>query len=135
MKTKLKFLLREDKYIDNTIAVKYVCVIDKSVFSNIPVNLKYKILEKYHLLRDKQIKFTVIGRATCCKTDTFDKVRGFRIAESRAKAKAYSKMYRICKEIDKYFYGILADNCSAKDKNIMCFIKELNHIRHLTNGQ
>lgn len=134
MKTKLKFLSREDKYIDNTVTVKYVCVIDKNVFHNVPVNIKYKIFQKYRLLRDTQIRFTIIGRAFCSKTDTFDKVKGFRIAESRAKAKAYFKMCRICGDIDAYFNIIKINNKCVKDKNIICYMKELNHIKYLTNG-
>ena len=131
MKTKLKFLSREDKYIGDTITVKYICVIDKSVFSNIPVNIRAKLYDKYCLLRDTQITFTAIGRAICHKTDTFDKTKGWRIAESKAKIVAYKKLYRICDDIEKYHYYSYIETRNIGAKNFSCYLKEINHIEKL----
>lgn len=76
-------------------------------------------------------KFTVKGIARCNGVDTFDKVIGKRIAESRAKAKAYKTAYKfwfICaKNIGNMvkFCNSTASACSV------AFLKEAEHVKEL----
>ena len=76
-------------------------------------------------------KFTVKGIARCNDVDTFDEVIGKRIAESRAKTKAYRTAYKfwsICaKNIDNMvkFCNSTASACSV------AFCKEEEHVEDL----
>lgn len=75
--------------------------------------------------------FTVRAKAICSKDDKFDEVIGKRIAESRAKAKAYRTAYKfwsICaKNIDNMvkFCNSTASACSV------AFCKEEDHVKKL----
>lgn len=76
-------------------------------------------------------RFTVKAIARCNDVDTFDEVIGKRIAESRAKTKAYRTAYK--------FWSICAKNISAMVK--FCYstasaceiakIKEREHVKEL----
>lgn len=76
-------------------------------------------------------KFTVKGIARCNEVDTFDEVVGKRIAESRAKTKAYKTAYK--------FWSICAKNISAMAKFCystasacsVAFCKEEDHVKEL----
>lgn len=52
--------------------------------------------------------FKVIAIARCNEEDSFDEEAGKRIAESRAKGKAFATAAKVYKEIEKYFL-----NCAA----------------------
>lgn len=76
-------------------------------------------------------KFTVKAIARCNKDDKFDEVIGKRIAESRAKAKAYMvafKFWDICaKEIEK-----LTNFCNNLKKScVLANMGEKEHIEEL----
>ena len=53
-------------------------------------------------------KFKVRAIARCNEEDAFDEEAGKRIAESRAKGKAFATAAKVYKEIEKYFL-----NCAA----------------------
>jgi hypothetical protein len=75
--------------------------------------------------------FTVRAKAICCKDDKFDEVIGKRIAESRAKAKAYKtafKFWNICANKIKE----VADTCTYYRKACsLAFTNEEDHIKEL----
>lgn len=52
----------------------------------------------------------VQGKAVCAKGDTFNPIVGERIAESKAKIKLYSFMYKLCVKLSRYYYNILFGN-------------------------
>ena len=59
-------------------------------------------------LVDNNGTFKVRAIARCNEEDTFDEEAGKRIAESRAKGKAFATAAKVYKEIEKYFL-----NCAA----------------------
>lgn len=59
-------------------------------------------------LIDNNGTFKVRAIARCNEEDTFDEEAGKRIAESRAKGKAFATAAKVYKEIEKYFL-----NCAA----------------------
>lgn len=74
-------------------------------------------------------RFTVTAKAKCSSEDTFDEVIGKRIAESRAKAKAF----RIAKNV----WSSIAKDLSSKAKTAEkmaenCTIVEEVEVRHVT---
>lgn len=76
-------------------------------------------------------KFTVKAIARCNKDDEFDEVIGKRIAESRAKTKAYRtahKFWSICaKNISN-----MAESCySTASACSVAFVKESDHVKKL----
>jgi hypothetical protein len=78
-------------------------------------------------------KFTVKAIARCNGVDKFDEVIGKRIAESRAKAKAYriaGKFWNICANKIKE----VANTCvSLKNACVLASIKEDTHVIELCN--
>lgn len=80
---------------------------------------------------DRVIEFK--GKSKCSPEDTFDAIKGKRIAESRAKAKAYSIAARIYREYEKFLMDKLF---KARDKADFCeFLtkREALHIIELSN--
>ena len=73
------------------------------------------------------------GKSKCSPEDTFDAIKGKRIAESRAKAKAYSIAARIYREYEKFIMDKLF---KVRDKADFCeFLtkREALHIIELSN--
>lgn len=75
--------------------------------------------------------FTVRAKAICCKDDKFDEVIGKRIAESRAKVKAYKtarKFWDICATK----MGEILDLCiDLKKACILAEVNEKEHVKEL----
>lgn len=99
--------------------------------TNVWTTVSYNWWKKKLPLVDFYGRFTVKAIARCNETDKFDEVIGKRIAESRAKAKAYMvafKFWNICaKEIEK-----LANFCNNLKKNCaLANIKEKEHLIEL----
>lgn len=112
-----------------------ICILEcETGVEHTPVwgTVSYSWWKKRLPLVDFYGKFTVKAKARCNKDDKFDEVIGKRIAESRAKAKAYMvafKFWDICaKEIEKdaYFCNNLKKNCALAN------IKEVEHIEELS---
>ena len=76
--------------------------------------------------------FTVIGKAKCCPSDVFDEAIGRRIAESRAKSKAFKIIKNVWRNIAQAFYNEynkameMHKNCESMEKF------ELNHVKELS---
>lgn len=78
------------------------------------------------------IVFTVRGMAKCCPSDVFDESIGRRIAESRAKSKAFKIIKNFWRNIAQAFYNEynkameMHKNCESMEKF------ELNHVKELS---
>lgn len=76
--------------------------------------------------------FTVTGKAKCCPSDVFDEAIGRRIAESRAKSKAFKIIKNVWEGISEAFYNEyikalkMRNNCASMEKF------ELNHVKELS---
>lgn len=75
--------------------------------------------------------FTVRAKATCCKDDKFDEVIGKRIAESRAKAKAYRTAYKFWSICAKNIGNMVKFCNSTASACSVAFCKEEDHIKEL----
>lgn len=76
--------------------------------------------------------FTVKAKARCNASDTFNEVVGKRIAESRAKAKAYKVAARFWKNSANVFKGVIA-SCEYAEKACLKALEvENKHVEELT---
>ena len=76
--------------------------------------------------------FIVKAKARCNASDTFNEVVGKRIAESRAKAKAYKVAARFWKNSANIFKGIIA-SCEYAEKACLKALEvENKHVEELT---
>lgn len=73
------------------------------------------------------------GKAKCCPGDKFDEKIGRQIAESRAKMKAYSCMYKIASEAAEFYKKQAAACEGAKDKYLGILSVESGRIQKLTD--
>lgn len=78
--------------IINTTDIVYPSNVIKFVSNYSGVGITYS-LEKYYV--------TAAGISKRNKDDIYDRITGFRIAESRAMIKLYKFMYKLCKEFTK----------------------------------
>lgn len=87
-----------------------------------------------------------VGKASCHENDSFDYILGERIAESRAKIKLYTFLYKLCYRFYEYYCNILfgtivvdigCDNCLANDikKYESLLNKEKKHLEQLLRGK
>lgn len=75
---------------------------------------------------------TSVGISKCHPDDTFDVVKGKRIAESKAKAKMYKKAAKVWDSIIKYLTKKwLADICKRKGACVVAHHDEVVHIEEL----
>lgn len=72
--------------------------------------------------------FTVKAKAKCNYSDTFDEVKGKRIAESRAKVKMYKVAHRVWTMCEDYF-NECANTCH--DLSIACYNATRNEEYHV----
>lgn len=111
-----------------------ICILECSTGvnnTNVWTTVSYDWWKRKLPLVDFYGKFTVKGIARCNDVDTFDEVIGKRIAESRAKTKAYKTAYK--------FWSICAKNISAMVKFCystasaceIAFCKEAEHVKDL----
>ncbi len=76
-------------------------------------------------------EFTVLGVAKCHNEDSFDEIKGKRIAESRAKKNAYNIAYHFWKNFSKALSNF-KDKCDARaDACDIAEMIERNHIEEL----
>ena len=76
-------------------------------------------------------KFTVKGIARCNDVDTFDEVIGKRIAESRAKTKAYRTAYKFWSICAKNIGAMVEFCASTTSACFTAFCKEEEHVKDL----
>ena len=75
--------------------------------------------------------FTVRAKAICSKDDKFDEVIGKRIAESRAKAKAYRTAYKFWSICAKNIGNMVKFCNSTVDACSVALLKEAEHVKEL----
>lgn len=75
--------------------------------------------------------FKVIGKARCAEGDTFDETLGKRIAESRAKKKAFYIAARVWFECVKKFSSAYSTCMAYSEANYKAVDKEIKHLKEL----
>ena len=108
MKNRVK--ITKANYIVNPEKKVVVCVLecDMQLQKHPAWNEIYPYMWANLLRVDNNGTFKVRAIARCNEEDTFDEEAGKRIAESRAKGKAFATAAKVYKEIEKYFL-----NCAA----------------------
>lgn len=79
-------------------------------------------------------EFTVIGRAKCSKDDVFNKQFGERLAQSRAKAKAFSKAHKRIGKFGLRLANLTDRFYSAFDGNYKAAKIETERVKEMSNG-
>ena len=103
MKNRVK--ITKASYFENPEQKVIVCVLecDMRLEKHPTYNEIYPYMWDKLPLVDCRGKFTVRAVARCNEEDTFDVELGRRIAESRAKGKAFATAAKVYKEIENYF--------------------------------
>lgn len=91
-------------------------------------DMNYKFIDKY------LDNFTVKGIARCSEEDTFDATLGRRIAESKAKTKAFEYAAEAYDEISKYFYDNTLLAMQSYDACVSAAEREEEHIYQLIDN-
>ena len=132
MKTKLR---TDSKFIvkpENKVVVCNMRVDMQLIDSNLWAYMDTKWWVTKAPMVDDFGKFTVTAKARCNPNDTFDEVTGKRIAESRAKTKAFKIAKNVWNCIAKgltekaNIANIMAKNCAAMEEI------ESNHVKELS---
>ena len=132
MKTKLR---TDSKFIvkpENKVVVCNMRVDMQFVDSNLWAYMDTKWWATKAPMVDDFGKFTVIAKARCNPNDTFDEVIGKRIAESKAKTKAFKIAKNVWNCIAKgltkraNIANTMAKNCAAMEEI------ESNHVKELS---
>jgi hypothetical protein len=75
---------------------------------------------------------TSVGISKCHPDDTFDVVKGKRIAESKAKAKMYKKAYKVWDKVMIYLMRKwVSDVAKRKNACNIAYFNEIDHIEKL----
>ena len=76
-------------------------------------------------------QFEVEGEAICHTDDTYNRETGRRIAESRAKKKAYDIMYLLCRDLYQYYRRITSETFNTLSHAIDVIDYENEHLDEL----
>lgn len=104
--TRYKMTMRVKKYIIHEHNKTVTCIMECD-FPNLPYN--ERIDKKFNL--EFFNEFTVRGVAKCRPGDTYDEQTGCRIAESKAKLKAFKKGEKIMRT---YYENVLSEMCNTE---------------------
>lgn len=104
--TRYKMTMRVKKYIVHEHNKTITCIMECD-FPNLPYN--EKVDKKFNL--EFFNEFTVKGVAKCRPGDTYDEQTGCRIAESKAKLKAFKKAEKIMRT---YYENVLSEMCNTE---------------------
>lgn len=99
--TRYKMTMKVEKYIIHEHNKTVTCIM-KCDFPTLPYN--NRVIEKFSL--DFINEFTVRGVAKCRPGDTYDEQTGCRIAEAKAKLKAFKKAEKIMRT---YYENVLSE--------------------------
>jgi hypothetical protein len=94
-----------------------------------------KPLIKCHFTEDSYIRpyMTIKAKAKCHKDDIFDEVRGKRIAESRAKLKAFNVLKRIYSGLERNLINHISKEITPLSLGCAGAVyTEISHIKKLT---
>lgn len=103
-------------------------LMDSKFWSAIPIDLWKNKLPKV----DSWGNFIVTAKARCNAEDAFDVVTGRRIAESRAKAKAFKTAQKVYSHIADYMIGIYKEVGNLKKACNIAYDVEVKHVEELT---
>lgn len=73
------------------------------------------------------LNFTVQGKAVCAEGDEYDEIKGSRIAECRAKKRAYQFCYTLCDKVAKEWYDLYQETTDAASNFFHYKYKEEGH--------
>lgn len=104
--TRYKMTMKVKKYIVHEHNKTITCIME-CAFPTLPYN--GRIIKKFDL--EFFNTFTVRGVAKCRPGDTYDEQTGCRIAESKAKLKAFKKAEKIMRT---YYDNVLSEMCNTK---------------------
>lgn len=104
--TRYKMTMRVKKYIIHEHNKTITCIMECD-FPNLPYN--ERIDKKFNL--EFFNEFTVRGVAKCRPGDAYDEQTGCRIAESKAKLKAFKKAEKIMRT---YYENVLSEMCNTE---------------------
>lgn len=108
-------------------------------------NIKFNKLN-YYVNTDKKVvtcivyvtingfHYQSIGKAKCAPDDTFDEVKGRRIAESRAKTKVYKAAYSLYRNIAADLTNSASRFSELSEFCYTLYLKEAIHVDELTNS-
>lgn len=129
-----RIIMQKPKYSVNTDNKVVVCTIkcelDLSTITNRVMVEDLRVFNKLPMIDDYGC-FTVKAKSRCHPSDTFDIVKGRRIAESKAKIKAFHIAARAWSLYARYYMDIL-DNMDTLATNC-AYIRdaEINHVNEL----
>ena len=136
MKSRVFIYKKETKYNEEkgTTVCILRCGIQLLKFDS-GIKFTTKIINKVPLLKEsRSLDFMVTGVTKCRKGDTFDKVKGARIAESKAKAKMFRTAYLFFKELEKALETALVRTRKYKETDLFLAGKELEHVAELSKS-
>lgn len=103
-------------------------LIYSDIWSMYPTKLWDKKLPKVNC----QGGFTVVAKARCNSEDTFDATFGKRLAESRAKAKAFKTAQKVYSTITNYLMEYYKEADNLKKACSIAYDVEIKHVEELT---
>lgn len=122
---------KKDKPVVPVIECVTVCKVEFDTF--LPGSFFDTDLGKSVFFDDTGFEFKVSAKAKCSPNDTFDEVKGKRIAESRANIKAYNKIMSILAYCNGYYLN-LSECYKNKCMKVVGINKgEVNHLKTLLN--
>ena len=128
VKCEPKYIVKKEEGMVICVLNCYVDLISNPYFMMFEYGKHRKLLP--NISRDG--RFTITSIAKCHKDDTFDEIKGKRIAESKAKIKAFNIAGKVYK-----FYADAIEKASKELYSTManCFIvtdEEIEHFNNLT---
>ena len=131
MKTKFSnpTFYQNDTTIVCKLNVTFVAVPDLEEYFNWNMFDHSKIRAKYKNIRPNYEGFTfsVVGKAKLCPGDIFDKTVGERLAESKAKEKAFNIITDVLEKYQNYIYVIQNSLNDSREKFEYLANKEFTH--------
>ena len=128
------------KYIVNKESKVTVCIIDCSWNNKSTVISDIWIRKVCNIIEDKfpeynRPSFKVVGVARCSENDTYNEIVGKRIAESKAKAEAFNKIWKLLSATTKAIKEELNNNDAmiAINCKVACD-SEIEHIKFLSDN-
>lgn len=131
MKTKFSnpIFYQNDTTIVCKLNVDFITVPDVNEYFNWNMFDFTRINSKYKNMKCdcSGMHFSVVGKAKLCPGDIFDRTVGERLAESKAKEKAFNIIVDVLEKYQNYFYDIQNTLNDSREKFEYLAGKEYNH--------
>lgn len=95
-------------------------------------NILIPIIEAIAKVQGFKLQGTAVGIATCHAKDIYDKTIGLRLAESKAKQKAYKRATRIFEELGCYIGWCGTALLESAEKHDLLWDDEIEHFNEIT---